>query len=210
MEPIFVLQNVKYKNILDIDKMTIPIGVVTCVIGESGSGKSTLLKLLNQIISADSGIIQYRGKNVEELDVTELRRQVIMLQQHPVIYKGTIRDNLLIGLQLSEKPIVGEEMLQKALQELNVRKQLDEDASNLSGGEKQRIAIARVMLMDPDVYLLDEPSSALDENTEDLIIQQLVATVKRRNKTLVMVTHSKKVANQYADNIIEIKRRVGE
>ncbi|OEF97979.1 ABC transporter ATP-binding protein [Desulfuribacillus alkaliarsenatis] len=210
MDNIFSLKGVKFKSILDIESMEIPAAKVTCIIGESGSGKSTLLKLLNQIISADQGRILFKGKSIEDIDTIALRRQVVMLQQSPVIYKGTVRENLLIGLQFSELQIPNEELLLQALRDVNVKKQLDEDAANLSGGEKQRVAIARVMLMDPEVYLLDEPSSALDEGTEEFIIGCLVNKVKQRGKTLVMVTHSKKLTSSFAEHIIEVKKRGGD
>ena len=89
---------------------------------------------------------------------------------------------------------------------VNLNKELNENAEKLSGGEKQRVALGRVILMEPEVLLLDEPSSALDEDTEHLIIESLVNYTKENNKTLIMVTHSKKIATHFSDHIIEIKK----
>lgn len=75
----------------------------------------------------------------------------------------------------------------------------------MSGGEKQKLALARALLLNPEVFLLDEPSSALDEDTEHFIINSLVEYTRKNNKTLIMVTHSKKIAQNFSDNIIEVR-----
>lgn len=199
------LKEIKYKNILDIKELDIPKGKITCIVGESGSGKTTLLRLLNKLISCDSGKIIYEGKPLGSFDSIELRREVIMLPQSPAIFSGSVRDNLLIGLKFSQKPLVSDERLYEVLMTVKLNKSLDEDADRLSGGEKQRLALGRVILLEPEVYLLDEPSSALDEETEEIIIKKLVEYTRADNKTLIMVTHSKKIAKDFADNIIELK-----
>lgn len=201
----FLLENVKYKDILDIHSLSIKKHHVTCIVGESGSGKTTLLKLLNKLISHDSGEIYFENQPLSSLNSVELRRTIVMLPQTPAIYSGSIKDNLLIGLKFSEKPLASDDDLIDLLKLVNLNKKLDEDAEKLSGGEKQRVALGRVILLQPEVLLLDEPSSALDENTEQIIISALVNYTKKNNKTLIMVTHSKKVANQFSDDIIEIQ-----
>lgn len=178
---------------------------VTCIVGASGSGKTTLLRLLNKLISPDSGEILYNGYSINSIDSVKLRRDVVMLPQSPAIFNGNIKDNLLVGLKFSEKPLVSDTKLLETLQLINLKKDLNETPDALSGGEKQRLALGRVILMDPDVLLLDEPSSALDEDTEHIIIDSLVKYSRKNNKTLIMVTHSKKVANTFSDYIIEMK-----
>ncbi|MCX8131721.1 MAG: ABC transporter ATP-binding protein [Clostridia bacterium] len=201
----YLLNNVKYKGILRIAKLEIKSGKVTCIVGESGSGKSTLLKLLNKMISNDEGNIMFEGIPLDKLNSITLRRNVAMLPQSPAIFPGSIRENLLIGLKFSEKPIVDDNTLNETLEFVSLTKALDEDAEVLSGGEKQRLALGRILLLDPPVFLLDEPSSALDENTEHIIIEKLVEHVKSRNKTMIMVTHSIKIAQKFSDEIIEIR-----
>ncbi|MBM7853909.1 putative ABC transport system ATP-binding protein [Desulfohalotomaculum tongense] len=201
----FQLEGVKYKNILDIKQLSIPANKITCIVGESGSGKTTLLKLLNKMISCSEGEIFYNNDAISTINSIELRRKVVMLPQVPAVFPGTVKENLLIGLKFSEKPAVNDEKLSAVLNMVQLNKPLDEDADKLSGGEKQRLALGRVILMDPEIFLLDEPSSALDEDTEQNIIEKLVHYIKETNKTLIMVTHSKKIARAYADNIIEIK-----
>ncbi len=202
----FLLKEVKYKNILNIKALTIPENKVTCILGESGSGKSTLLRLLNKLISYDRGEIFYNNQSLKEIDSVKLRRSVVMLPQSPAIFSGNIRDNLLIGLKFAEKPPVSDDRLHAVLKLVHLDEDLNKDAEKLSEGEKQRLTLGRVLLLDPHVFLLDEPSSSLDEDTEHIIISSLVDYVKENNKTLIMVTHSKKVANHFADNTFEIKK----
>jgi len=200
------LENVRYRDILDIERLDIPSEKITCIVGESGSGKTTLLRLLNNMISCDRGNIFYRGQSIYTINPIELRRKVIMLAQNPVVFPGTIKDNLLIGLKFSEKPLVSDEKLKEVLEKVYLEKAIEDGSENLSGGEKQRLALARVMLTNPEVFLLDEPSSALDENTEELVIARIVQHVKQNNKTLVMITHTKKIAQMYGEKLIEMKK----
>ena len=129
-----------------------------------------------------------------------------MLPQFPTIFPGTVRDNLLIGLKFSEKPAVSDENLYDVLKMVHLNKKLGTDSEKLSGGEKQRLALARLILLDPEVFLLDEPSSALDEDTESIIIEKFVAYIKENKKSLIMVTHSKNIAQMYAEHIIELNQ----
>lgn len=200
----FLLKKVKYKHILNIDNLSIQKYKVTCIVGESGSGKSTLLHLLNKLISCDNGEIFYNDQPLNAINSVELRRNVVMLPQSPTIFPSTVRDNLLIGLKFAEKPTVNDEKLCQVLKMVHLNKELNDDSDKLSSGEKQRLALGRVILLDPEVFLLDEPSSALDEETERAIIEKLVSYTKARNKTLIMVTHSKKVAQTYSENIIKL------
>jgi len=201
----FLFKNVSYKNILNIRELNIPSHKVTCIVGQSGSGKTTLLRLLNKIISYDEGEILYNDKSLRTIDSIKLRREVIMLPQIPVMFNGNVKENLLIGIKFSEKPLVPDEILYEILEFVQLDKELSESVEKLSGGEKQKLCLARALLLNPEVFLLDEPSSALDEDTEHLIISSLVEYTKKNNKTLIMVTHSKKIAKNFSDNIIEIK-----
>lgn len=201
----FRLKGVKYKNILDINQLMIPANKVTCIVGESGSGKTTLLRLLNKMISCTEGEIYYNNEAISAINSIELRRKIVMLPQTPAIFTGTVKDNLLIGLKFSEKPLINDEKLIEVLKMVHLNKPLEENADKLSSGEKQRLALGRVILMEPTVFLLDEPSSALDEDTERIIIEQLIHYTRQNDKTLIMVTHSKKIAQTYSDNIVEIR-----
>lgn len=204
-KPVFTLKEVKFNDILYIKELTIAEKKTTAMVGKSGSGKTTLLKLLNKLISPDSGTIYYRDTPLETIDSVALRREVVMMPQTPVIFEGNIRENLLIGLKFSEKKLSPDGRLMSVLQAVGLDKKLDEPAHLLSGGEKQRLALARLMLMVPRVWLLDEPSSALDKETEDEVMKKIMDFGKRNGSTIIFVTHSTPMAEKYAEGIIEIE-----
>ncbi|WP_028401118.1 ABC transporter ATP-binding protein [Ectobacillus panaciterrae] len=205
----FTLQNVSYKDILHIPELTIQEGKVTCIIGESGSGKTTLLKMLNDMHSPDSGTVLYRGEPISSYSPIQLRREVVMLGQTPPIFEGTVKENLLMGLYFSEKSAANEKELHRALQTVHLEKSLEDNAEQLSGGEKQRLALARVLLMDPAVFLLDEPTSALDENTAHIVMTQFIKEAKDKKNTVIMITHSRTLAEEAADDMVEISKEHG-
>jgi putative ABC transport system ATP-binding protein len=200
----FTLNDITYRGIVDIPYLEIPSGKVTCIVGRSGSGKTTAMRMLNRMVSPDTGTILYKGTPITEIDPVHLRRQVVMLPQTPVMFDGTIRDNLLIGLEFSERDPVPDDMLRRVLEIMDLRKELDDDAATLSGGEKQRVALGRILVMRPDAALLDEPSSALDEGTERAVLGRLADAARERGVTVVMVTHSRPLAEAVADHLVEI------
>lgn len=130
----------------------------------------------------------------------------MMLSQNPTMFKGSIRDNLTIAFTFQKKAIPDDKELHNVLAKVQLNKDLNMPVNQLSGGEKQRLALARVFLLDPSVYLLDEPSSALDDDAEDTIINMVSEHIKRTKKSAIMVTHSKSVAEKYADEIIEMTK----
>ncbi|MDP7992028.1 ABC transporter ATP-binding protein [Bacillus sp. MHSD_36] len=205
----FILKNVTYKDILHIPYLQIQKEKITCIIGESGSGKSTLLRMLNDLQSPTSGTIEYNGKLISDYPPIQLRRDVVMLGQTPPIFDGTIKDNLLMGLRLSEKPLPNDDALRSALTTVGLEKNLEDNADSLSGGEKQRLAFARIVLMDPPVYLLDEPTSALDSDTELRVMKQFTTLAREKNKTVIFITHSQQLPEEIADDIIEISKANG-
>lgn len=203
----FKLTNIKFKNILDIPSLVIN-KPITCIVGSSGSGKTTLLRMLNCLNLPDSGTIVYNGQELSKTDTIKLRRRVVMLGQTPVIYSGTIEDNLQIGLEFSKRLPASRSAMKEVLERVELNKPLTDNCANLSGGEKQRLCLARVMLMDADTYLLDEPSAALDKETELFIIDNFTKFVLENNKELIMVTHSEQIAEKFPDSIIRIEKGI--
>lgn len=200
----FDFNQVRYKQILDLPQLSIQAGKVTSIVGPSGSGKTTLLRLLNKMVSPTQGKIYYQGKDLEKIDSILHRREVVMLPQNPLSFAGTVSEELNAGLVFQQRQTAADSKLVEILSRLKLNKELDAPTDKLSGGELQRLALGRVMLLDAPVYLLDEPSSALDSATEKLIIEQICSFVCENKKTLVMVTHSPEIARQYSDQIIEI------
>ncbi|MEG0329686.1 MAG: ABC transporter ATP-binding protein [Longicatena sp.] len=201
----FEINQLKYKNILHIEHLCLQ-RQITCITGASGSGKTTLLRTLNRLNTIDEGVILYNDEDISVLDPIELRRKIVMLGQTPVIYDGTIEENLQIGLLFSEQPKASQAELLKYLAKVNLTKRLEDTCEKLSGGEKQRLCLARLMLMNADVYLVDEPSSALDKETEQFVIDNLVDFVLEKDKELIMVTHSSQISQKYKNSIIVMEK----
>lgn len=201
----FYLKNVKYKDILDIKEAKIKQNQLTVVVGESGSGKTTFLNLLNKMISADSGDVYYKDQNIKEIDSVDLRREVMMMHQKTVIYPKTIKDNLKIASQFSNKEETSDNQLKEILNDFNLNKSLNDNAYDLSEGEKQRLALARIIVAKSQVLLLDEPTAALDKSNEKIIVDYLKSLIENEGKTIIMVSHSEQVLKDDNIDIIEIK-----
>lgn len=205
-EFVFTLRNITFKHVLDIPELKINERNVTAIVGRSGSGKTSLLRLLNKMVTPDSGQVLFYGNDIAEIGSAELRREVVMMAQSPVIFDENVRDNLLVGLRFSQKEIVSDDTLLDLLQSVELNKKLDDSVLRMSGGEKQRLSLARVAVMKPRVLLLYEPSSALDNDTEDEVMAKIIQFGKHYNIVLIFVTHSTAMAEKYADEIIRIEK----
>jgi len=205
MASLFSGKDVKFKSILDIECFEIEEKKITCIVGESGGGKTTFLKLFNKMISPTSGEVYYYDTPLSKIDSVSHRKKVVMLSQKPYIFEKTILDNFKKLTEFNDLEL-DLEKAKKLLKDVSLKKELEVDASKLSGGEAQRLALARAMYLDSDVILLDEPSSALDDETEKIVIEMICNYVKENSKSLIMVTHSKKVAKTYADIIYTIDK----
>jgi len=201
----FEITDVNYKNILFDINLNIQREKSCSIIGNSGSGKTTFLKLLNNMINYDTGSIKYKGKELLGYNPVQLRRKIMMLPQNPVVFPGSILDNFRLAEEYAEKKINNKDIYLDILNTLKLNYNLNKSASKLSGGEKQRLALARIILLQPETLLLDEPSSALDEKTEKSIIEKIYNFSKDNKITLIMVTHSHSIAESYSDEIITIK-----
>ncbi len=202
----FRLENITFKGILNIDHLEIPARKITCLTGESGAGKTSLLRLLNRMNEPDTGSIFYQEQLLGTFNPIELRRQVTMLSQTALTLPGTIEENLQFGLELTEREKESKDELLNVLETVLLKKPLSADVEKLSGGEKQRLALARLLLLKPDVYLLDEPTSALDEESELDVMNRFLTKVKQEMGTVVMITHSRQLVDEYAEERIVLKK----
>lgn len=129
-----------------------------------------------------------------------------MLGQTSVIYEGTIADNLQIGARFAQQTIPDHNAMLRMLELVGLNHTLEEGCYNLSGGEKQRLCMARVMLMEAETYLLDEPSAALDQNTEQFMIQNIVDFSKEKGRQLIMVSHSPQMKKMFPQGIVLLEQ----
>lgn len=156
--------------------------------GPSGSGKSTTLKLIAGLISPNKGEIFYKGKNLDDLDLVQYRRQVSYCFQQPTLFDETVKDNLALPFAIRKQDFA-EKRVKEALKQVDLPADyLDKKITTLSGGEKQRVALIRNMLFRPEVLLLDEVTTGLDEESKQ-IVHQLIARVHQEGTTIVQVTH---------------------
>lgn len=199
----FVIEGLKYKHILNIPSLLLD-RPISCIMGPSGSGKTTLLRHLNRLCAPDEGRVLYQGRDLATLDPVDLRRRVVMLGQTPVLYEGTVGDNLQIGLKFAQRPPAGSRVLRGMLERVGLAKSPDDWCDKLSGGERQRLCLARVLLMDAETYLMDEPSAALDAETEAFIIESLSAHALEHRKALVIVTHSERISARFPGGLIRL------
>jgi putative ABC transport system ATP-binding protein len=175
--------------ILDDVSFTVEHGRALTLVGPSGSGKSSLLRCLNRLAEPTSGTVRFEDRDARSFDPRELRRRVALVMQTPVLFDGTVRENLRI--RPTDAPgDFSEDRLGATLAEVGLEPELlDRDASTLSGGEKQRVTIARALLRDPQALLLDEPTSALDPPNALLVVETISRLRAVRGLSIVAVTH---------------------
>jgi len=166
-------------------------GRPTCLIGSSGSGKTSFLRLLNRLESPVSGEILFKGRPIEQYPVRQLRTCVGFAFQAPAMFEGTVCHNLLTAARFANGKItqadhdrVNEVLI---LADLN-ESYADREADQLSGGEKQRVALARTLMTKPEVLLLDEPTSALDPKSGARLVEAL-KKLAHSGVTVIMATH---------------------
>ena len=176
------------KIILEDISLSLEAGAHLTITGPSGSGKSSLLKLLASLVSPSSGRIVYQGQDLEDLDPVAYRREVSYCFQQPVLFGQTVRDNMAFPFEIRHLPFDQERVL-ATLARLNLGPEfLEKPIKELSGGEKQRVALVRNLLFEPKVLLLDEVSSGLDEKTKH-VLRTFLKDLQQEGVTLIEVTH---------------------
>ena len=172
---------------------------VTALVGPSGSGKSTLLRLCNRLEVPSAGEVRYRGEPLDSFDARTLRRRVGMVFQRPTPFPGTVRENLLLA-----DPEASEAAMEQALSRSAISADfLGRDATRLSGGEAQRVCLARTLLTSPEVVLMDEPTSSLDAEARELL-EQLACGLTGDGLTVVWVTHDEGQVERIADQVLKL------
>jgi putative ABC transport system ATP-binding protein len=175
----------------------IAAGRCTALVGPSGAGKSTLLRLLNRMDDPSAGQVVFRGRPIETYDVLELRRRVGLVQQAPVLLTDHVRDELRVG-----DPGVDDDRAVALLADVGLDAEfLGRDTAGLSGGEAQRLCVARALSVRPEALLLDEPTSSLDAFAAHAV-EQALADLVHRGLTTVLVSHDLQQARRLADDVV--------
>ncbi|MDO5026732.1 MAG: ATP-binding cassette domain-containing protein [Tissierellia bacterium] len=191
-------------EILSDISFSINEGDLVLLIGPSGSGKSTLLKLINNLISLTKGRILYRQRDIESYDPIKLRREISYCLQTPILFGKTVKDNMDFvfnsrGLAYDASRV--REVMDCFEMDENY---LDKEVINLSGGEKQRLALVRSILMPPKVLLLDEVTSALDEANAS-IVERGIKKLNDDGLTIIMISHQVERQKKLANRLIGLK-----
>lgn len=181
-------------------------GGALVLLGPSGSGKSTLLRCLNRLAEPTSGRVRFDGRDIRALDPRDLRRRAALVMQTPVLFEGTVRENLKVR-PAGTPGDFSDASLASAVAEVGLdADMLGRDAATLSGGEKQRVTIARALLRDPQALLLDEPTSALDPPNAALVVETVSRLRELRRLTIVAVTHQPELVRRLGGCLLYLVR----
>ena len=190
---------------LDDVSLEIETGKLVVILGPSGAGKSTLLNLLGGLDTPTSGEIIVDGKDISKLNGNELAdyrasKVGFIFQFYNLIPTLTVHENISLVKEISQNPLSATKMLE----EVGLSEHYKKFPRELSGGEQQRVSIARALAKNPDILLCDEPTGALDSETGCIVLNILVNMAKSYNKTIIIVTHNSSIA-KIADTVIKVR-----
>ena len=185
------------KKVVDIDHLSISSGELLAILGPNGAGKSTLLRMLHFLEPSDAGTVTYKDQVIEYPASTEFRRRIGMVFQRPLLFNRNVRENIEYGFKLRGK--VEQAKVDRIIDRLGLKELEGENSRDLSGGEIQRVALARILVLEPELLLLDEPTANLDPSNA-ASIEAIINEVRgQRKTTIILVSHNVSQANRLAD-----------
>ncbi|MBU0943410.1 MAG: ABC transporter ATP-binding protein [Proteobacteria bacterium] len=185
------------RSILDIDHLELEAGRIYGLLGPNGAGKTTLLNILGFLDQPTSGRLEFLGKAVrfQEKELLPLRKEIVVLDQYPVLFTTSVYKNLEFGLKLRKvAKAERERLIDEVLDLVDMASFKHAPAYNLSGGETQRIALARALALSPKVFLCDEPTASVDVENQAVIVALLKQINENKNITIVFTTHDRLLA----------------
>jgi putative ABC transport system ATP-binding protein len=192
---------VKDKVLVEDVTFEVRTGEVLAVVGPSGSGKSSLLRLLNRLDEPTSGTVYVEGTDYRQVAPRELRRKLGLVNQRPYLFPGTVDENLQFGPRQRGESL-SPESIEQLLARVGLKDYASRNVANLSGGEAQRVSVARTLANSPLVLLLDEPTSALDEASKLEVESAIQNVVHDHGLTCVLVTHDTAQAARLAERAL--------
>jgi putative ABC transport system ATP-binding protein len=189
-----------------VNKITVQVqhGELLAVLGPSGAGKSSFLRLLNRLDEPTGGTVFVNGRDYHQMAAQELRRRVGMVMQRPYLFPGTVAGNIAFG-PLQHDAIFSDGQIAALLKRVGLPDYQSRDVSSLSGGEAQRVSLARALANSPEALLMDEPTSALDEVSARAIEELVLSIIRERQMTCVIVTHDTLQAARIADRAMYLE-----
>jgi len=193
------------RAVLDVASLDIKRGETLAIVGPNGAGKSTLLLALAHLLPTTKGDILFNGKSLKQWDELEYRRKISFVFQSPLLLDMTVEQNIALGLKfrgVSKEET--HERVSRRIKQLGIESLSKRRASQLSGGEAQRVSLARAFVLEPELLLLDEPFAALDPPTRKKLIDDLSALLAEDQRMAVFVTHNLNEAAQFSHRIAVI------
>jgi tungstate transport system ATP-binding protein len=193
------------RDVLSINALEVQRGETLAVVGPNGAGKSTLLLALARLIKPARGQMTFNGSPISQMNDLEYRRKISFVFQDPLLMDMTVEKNIALGLKFrgtdKEETRARVNRWSKAM---GVDSLLGRRANQLSGGEAQRVSLARAFILDPELLLMDEPFSAVDPPTRAQLLKDLSSLLSQDNRTTIFVTHNLKEAAQVGDRVAVI------
>jgi tungstate transport system ATP-binding protein len=188
------LTNVSYtknmKNILYIDELSFDKGEIYGLIGPNGAGKSTLIKIAALLDTPNNGVVNFDNQTINSNIPLELRRKISVVFQQPLMLSDNVFNNVAISLKLRKLPKnIIKEKTTFWMQQFGIIHLANRNAKNLSGGEAQRVSLARAFVTDPEIIFLDEPFSALDLPTKRTLLKDIKKVLNETKITTILVSH---------------------
>ncbi len=174
------------------------------IVGSSGSGKSTFLKLCSDLISPTNGTITFKGKNYIYYNPTELRKSIAYCFQTPYLFGDTVTENVNFPFSIRNIKYDSKRVCELFSMFQMKEDYLNKDVKNLSGGEKQRIALIRSLIFKPEILLLDEITSALDVDNAS-IVENVINSLNQEGITVLWITHNPEQSRKYANKVLSIE-----
>ncbi len=206
---LYRLENLKRchgsRTVLNIDKLEIVPNKIYTLIGPNGSGKTSLLKILSFLDKPSSGNLHFLEQKVsfEEKQLYALRRQVVLLDQNPIMFTGSVWKNVEFGLKVRKVNIKeSRQRIQEALELVGMESFADYNAQGLSGGETKRVALARALVLQPEVLLCDEPTANVDNENQEIILKIIERINQERKASIIFSTHYLSQGQRFADHTL--------
>lgn len=205
-QPILKIQNLNVSRgrefNLTVDDLELHEGEVLAIVGPNGAGKSTLLLALSKLLKPDSGTIFFRGQSIEKISDLSYRRQIALVLQDPLLLDTSVYNNIASGLRFrGVKKTDQTQLIEEWLDKFDISHLRDRPSSQLSGGQAQRVGLARAMVLQPDLLLLDEPFRALDTPTRTAFMQDLRKILSETGTTTIFITHNQEQALFIGDKV---------
>jgi len=194
------------RKVLEVESLRVRKTEILAVLGPNGAGKSTLLLALARLIKPSAGEIWFNGKSAESLPALAYRRRIGLVMQDPLLFDASVAENIALGLRFRGiSPTETARRVEEWMQRLGISALAKRRANELSGGEGQRVSLARALALEPELLLLDEPFSALDSPTRTRLVQDLKKLLQETGSATLFITHDPAEAKILAQKVALIR-----